>query len=117
MSNKKSVHPFHYSGKKNIVHRLMDFGIPLLLFWLFFQLYNFGKISPSEMVKTTGLLSISLLGLTLAVGPLSRVFPALDFLKTHRKVWGILSFVIAFVHVSLVFIYFYKFIYLSFTFF
>ncbi len=109
MSNKKSVHPYHYSEEKNIVQYLIDFGVPLLLFWLFFQFYNFGKISPSEMVKTTGLLSISLLGLTLAVGPISRIFPALDFLKAHRKVWGILSFLIAFAHVSLVFVYFYKF--------
>src|SRR3989344_9475981 len=109
MNKMTRAHPYHYSENKSIIQRLIDLGIPVLLFWLFFQFYNFGKISPSEMVKTTGLLSISLLGLTLAVGPLSRVFPVLDFLKTHRKIWGILSFVIAFVHVSLVFIYFYKF--------
>lgn len=107
MSNK--AHPYNYSAEKNIGHRLIDFGVPIFLFFLFFQFYNFGKITPSEMVKTTGLLSISLLSLTLVVGPLSRIFPTLDFLKAHRKVWGILSFVTAFTHVSLVFIYFYKF--------
>lgn len=109
MPNKKTAHPYHYSGNKNIVHRLIDFGVPILLFLLYLQFYNFGKITPSEMIKTTGLLSISLLGLTLAIGPLSRIFPALDFLKAHRKVWGILSFLIAFAHVSLVLVYFYKF--------
>ena len=94
---------------KVMLDRIIDFGLPLTLFLLFFFFYNQAQFTPREMVKTTGLLSISLLGLTLAVGSLSRIFPALDFLKAHRKVWGILSFLIAFTHVSLVFIYFYKF--------
>lgn len=87
----------------------MDFGVPIILFLGFFYFYNFGKISPSEMIKTSGLLSISLLGITLIVGPLSRIIPALELLKTHRKFWGILSFLIALVHVGLVMIFYRKF--------
>lgn len=102
-------HPYHYSIDKTIKHRLLDWGVPIILFLGFFFFYNFGKFNPHEMIKTTGLLSITLLGVTLAVGPLARIFPAIDTLKAHRKFWGILSFLIAFVHVSLVYIYFYKF--------
>lgn len=93
----------------NKVKTLLDFGVPILLFLLFFVFYNFGKITPSEMVKTTGLLSISLLALTLIVGPLSRIFPPLEPLKEHRKIWGILSFLVALAHTGLVYIYFFKF--------
>lgn len=109
MPKPTSKHPYHYSEQKNIIQTVLDFGFPIALFYLFFQFYNFGKITPSEMIKTTGLLSISLLGFTLAIGPLCKFFPFLNFLKANRKVWGISSFLIAFAHVSLVFIYFYKF--------
>ena len=102
----KSTHPYHYSESKNMTQRLIDFGIPIGLFWVYFQFYNFGKITPSEMVKTTGLVAIALLSLTLAIGPLCRFLPNLDDLKAHRKIWGIFSFVFAFAHVSLVFVYF-----------
>lgn len=102
-------HPYHYSIDKTIKHRLIDLGIPIALFLLFFFFYNFGKISPSEMVKTSGLLSITLLGLTLVIGPLSRLIPALDILKAHRKFWGVTSFLIALVHVGLVGIFYRKF--------
>lgn len=61
------------------------------------------------MIKTSGLLSISLLAITLLVGPTCKLFPSLDLLKAHRKFWGITSFLVALAHVSLVFIYFYKF--------
>src|SRR3990167_2004538 len=54
--------------------RLIDFGVPIGLYLLYFQFYNFGKISPSEVIKTTGLLSITLISLTLFVGPLCRLF-------------------------------------------
>lgn len=87
---------------------LIHVALPIVLFLLFFFFYNFGKISPSEMIKTTGLLSISLLGITLIIGPLSRIIPGLDTLKIHRKFWGILSFVIALIHTLLVYVYFFK---------
>ncbi len=109
MKKHSKPHPYHYSTDKNIIQRLIDIGLPLGLFWAFFQFYNFGKITPSEMVKTTGLLSISLLAITLLVGPICKIFPGLDFLKTHRKFWGITSFLAALAHVILVYIYFYKF--------
>ncbi len=102
-------HPYHYSIDKTAKHRLIDFGIPIALFLLFFIFYNFGQFNPHEMIKTSGLLSITLLGLTLAVGPLARLIPALDILKAHRKFWGILSFLVTLVHVGLVFVYYYKF--------
>jgi len=106
-------HPYNYSIDKTLKHRLLDFGVPLGLFLLFFFFYNFGKFNAHEIIKTSGLLSITLLGITLAVGPLARLTPALDILKAHRKVWGILSFLVAFIHVGLVFVYFYKFNFLK----
>lgn len=103
---KKSAHPYHYSVDKNIIQRLIDFGVPAGLFWLYFQFYNFGKITPSEMIKTTGLASIALLSVTLVIGPVCRFFPSLYFLKAHRKFWGILSFFIALAHGILIYIYY-----------
>lgn len=102
-------HPYHYSAEKDIVQRLIDFGVPIVLFWLYFQFYNFGQFTPREMVKTTGLLAISLLSLTLLIGPACRFFPVLDVLKAHRKFWGISAFLAALTHTGLIFIYFYKF--------
>ena len=115
MTNK---HPYHYSESKNIVQRLIDFGIPLGLFLLYLQFYNFsgakissfaynfGKITPQEMIKTTGLLAIALLSLTLFIGPACRFFPSLDILKAHRKSWGVLSFFIALTHAVLIYIFY-----------
>lgn len=99
-------HPYHYSEDKNMAQRLIDFGVPLLLFWLYFQFYNFGKITPSEMVKTSGLLAIALLSLTLFIGPACRFLPSLNVLKAHRKFWGVLSFFIALAHGVLIYIYY-----------
>lgn len=103
------AHPYHYHIDKKLHHRLIDVLIPVSLFLLYFFFYNFGKFTPSEMIKTTGLWSISLLGVTLLVGPLARFFPVLDSLKAHRKFWGITSALIATTHVLLVVIFFYKF--------
>lgn len=102
-------HPYHSYVEKNSVHRLFDIGVPLALFIILFMFYNFGRITPPEMVKTTGLLSISMLSITLLVGPICKLFPGLNVLKAHRKFWGITSFLAALAHVGLVFIYFYKF--------
>lgn len=106
---KSAAHPYHYSVDKNIIQHFLDWGVPIGLFLVYFQLYNLGKFTPSEMVKTTGLLSLSLLSLTLFVGPLARLIPALDILKAHRKFWGITSFLLALTHVVLVFIFYFKF--------
>lgn len=106
----KSVpHPYHYSVDKNLIQKLIDWGVPIGLFYLFFQFYNFGKFTPSEMVKTTGLMAISLLALTLAAGPLARFIPALDILKAHRKFWGVASFLFVILHLTLVVIFYFKF--------
>src|SRR3989344_2742745 len=101
-------HPYHYSKNKKLLDRLLDFGVPVALFLLLFFFYNQAQFTPREMVKNTGLLSISLLAITLAVGPLSRLIPILEFLKTYRKVWGILSFVAALTHMSLIFIFYFQ---------
>lgn len=111
----KSTHPYHYSEEKNLTQRLVDFGVPLGLFWIYFQFYNFGRITPSEMIKTTGLLAIALLSLTLVIGPACRFFPVLDVLKAHRKFWGVSAFLAALTHTGLIFIYFYKFNFLKFV--
>lgn len=102
----KQSHPYHYSENKKIIQRLVDFGVPIGLFYLYFQFYNFDKITPQEMIKTTGLLAIALLSLTLIIGPVCRFFPSLDFLKAHRKFWGILSFFVALSHGALIYIYY-----------
>ena len=101
-------HPYHYSADKNLIQRLIDFGVPLLLFWLYFQFYNFGQLTPKEMIKTSGLLAIALLSLTLLIGPACRFFPALNVLKAHRKFWGVLSFFIALAHGVLIYIFYFN---------
>lgn len=103
---KKKTHPYHYSEEKNAVQRLIDFGVPVGLFWLYYQFYNFGKITPSEMIKTTGLLSIALLSITLLIGPLCKFIPSFNPLKAHRKLWGILSFFVALTHGTLIYIFY-----------
>lgn len=108
-------HPYHYSIEKNALRRLLDLGVPIGLFLLFFFFYNFGQFTPREMVKTSGLLAITLLGITLLIGPIARLVPALDSLKAHRKFWGITSFLIGLTHVGLVFVYYYKFNLLKFV--
>jgi len=108
-------HPYHYSIEKNALQKLLDLGVPIGLFLLFFFFYNFGQLTPREMVKTSGLLSITLLGITLIIGPLARLVPSLDILKAHRKFWGITSFLVGLTHVGLVFVYYYKFNLLKFV--
>lgn len=102
-------HPYQYTNDKNFLQRLIDWGLPIILFLLYFQFYNFGKITPSEMIKTMGLMSIALLSITLIIGPACRFWPALDTLKVHRKFWGISSFLAALSHTALVFVYYFKF--------
>lgn len=104
----KSSHPYHYEVDKNLVHRIIDIGVPLGLLWLYFQYYNHGQITPSEMIKTSGLLAIGLLSLTLFIGPLTKIFPDLDFLKAHRKSWGICSFLAALIHTVLIINFYFK---------
>lgn len=92
------MHPYHYSAEKNIIQRLLDWIVPLGLLFLYLQFYNFngdkissfaynfGQITPSEMIKTSGLLAISLLSFSLVIGPLCRFFPSLDVLKAHKYI-------------------------------
>ena len=115
MKPAKNAHPYHYSVDKNIVQRIIDFAVPILLFWIYFNYYNFGKFTASEMIKTSGLLTIALLSLTLIIGPITKLFPGLEFLKAHRKFWGIISFLAVLAHIALVFINYYKFDLLKFV--
>lgn len=111
---KDKIHPYNYSEKKNTFQYLLDYGVPLVLFWLYFQFYNFGKITPSEIIKTAGLLAINLLSITLVIGPACRLFPALEPLKSYRKSWGVASFLAALAHTVLVFVYIFNFNFLKF---
>ncbi|MBI2086273.1 ferric reductase-like transmembrane domain-containing protein [Candidatus Daviesbacteria bacterium] len=106
MKNRSKSHPYHYFEEKNLIQRLIDIGVPLGMFFFYFQFYNFGQFTPKEMVKTTGLLAVALLSLTLLIGPACRFFSALDVLKAHRKFWGVLSFFIALIHGILVYIFY-----------
>lgn len=112
---KDNFHPYHYFEDKNFLQRIIDIGVPAGLFWAYYQFYNFGKITPSEMIKTSGLLAIALLSITLLIGPACRFFPFLDILKAHRKIWGISAFLAAATHTILIFIYYYKFNLLKFV--
>ena len=102
MKNSAKAHAYHYSEPKNLVQFIADWGVPVLVFIFYFKFYNAGVVSPSEMVKTTGLVSISLLAITLLIGPVCRFVPALNILKAHRKAWGISSFLFALAHLLLV---------------
>lgn len=99
---KKAAHPYHYSQEKNTLQVLIDWLVPGLILFGYYQFYNFGKINPSEMVKTSGLMAITLLSLTLIIGPLTKLIPSLESLKSHRKLWGLLSFLFLFIHLLLV---------------
>ncbi|MBI2600260.1 ferric reductase-like transmembrane domain-containing protein [Candidatus Daviesbacteria bacterium] len=105
---KKAAHPYHYSAEKSIFQRLIDFGLPIGLYWLYFQFYNFGKITPSEVIKTTGLLSIALISITLFIGPACRFLPSLNPLKAYRKTWGLFGFFIGLAHAILIYIFYFK---------
>ena len=105
---KVKSHPYHHSSG-NAFQILFDYLVPFGLLYFYYQFYNFGKITPSEMIKTTGLWSIALLSLTLIIGPLCRFFPFLEGLKAHRKVWGIMAFLAGLTHTILVFANYFKF--------
>lgn len=100
--NNIESHPHHYTKDKNTFQKIIDWLVPVGMFLIYFLFYNFGKISAPEMIKTTGLVSIALLSLTLLVGPATRFFPALAILKAHRKFWGVSSFLFLLVHFVLV---------------
>jgi len=101
-------HPYHHSADKNLIQRLIDWALPVGLFILYFTLYNFGKFTPPEMIKTTGLMAIALLSITLVIGPLSRFVPSINVFKAHRKFWGISSFVFLVIHACLVVIIYFE---------
>lgn len=105
---KKIAHSYHYFAEKDLLQRLIAIGVPIGLLWLYFQYYNFGKITSAEMIKTSGLLAVALLSLTLFIGPVCKFFPFLEVLKAHRKAWGLLSFFIALVHGILVYIFYFN---------
>lgn len=108
MAKKNTGHPHHFDGDKHFYHRFFDIAVPLGLLLMFYFFYNKGVISPSEAVKTTGLWAISLLAVTLAVGPLSKISPLFDSFKANRKVWGVLSFWAVVAHMALVLNFYWK---------
>lgn len=86
-----------------------DWLVPAGVFALFFVFYNAGTVTPSEMIKTSGLTGITLLSLTLLAGPIGRFLPALDIVKVHRKAWGIASLLFVSAHLVLVTMHYYNF--------
>ena len=108
MAKKKVGHPHHFDGDKHLYHRFFDAAVPLGLLLAFYLFYNNGVTSPKEAVKTTGLWSISLLAITLAVGSLSKISPLFEPFKANRKVWGVTAFWAAALHMGLVFHFFWK---------
>lgn len=101
----ESPHPFHYSMDKTVLQKILDWTVPIGVFLLYFFLYNFGKITPSEMIKNAGLSAIALLSITLFIGSASRFVPAFNVFKAHRKFWGIASVVFILIHTLLVIIF------------
>lgn len=91
-------HQYHDTTVKTPRHHFIDWALLVGLFALYFFLYNFGKTTISEMIKTTGLVATALLSITLVVGPLSRFISSFNSLKIHRKFWGIAAFLVAVVH-------------------
>lgn len=88
--------------RRNSIKWMLHILVPVLVFVLYLVTYNKFKITVSEMIKTTGLWSITLLSVTLLVGPLSKYIKIFNQLKIHRKFWGITSFCVAITHFVLV---------------
>lgn len=86
----------------SLITGLVDWLLPFILFFIFFKFYNLGQFTPKEMIKTTGLMAITLLGITLVIGPLGYFREKFNLLKIHRKFWGILSFLFGLLHAGLV---------------
>lgn len=84
-------------------HRsLYDWALPIILFLIYFLFYNQGIASASGFIKTTGLVGILLLSITLFIGPASRFIQSINIEKEHRKFWGITSVAFVTVHALLV---------------
>lgn len=84
-------------------HRsLYDWALPIVLLLIYFFFYNQGIASTSGFIKTSGLVGILLLSITLFIGPASRFIQSLNIEKEHRKFWGIASVAFITVHAFLV---------------
>ncbi len=94
--------PYHYTADKNLIQHLIDWALPIGLFLIYFVFYSASSFTLTEIIKTTGLVAISLLSITLFVGSIGRFFSSLNILKAHRKFWGVSSFFFVAMHGSLV---------------
>lgn len=93
----------HTEFEKKLINKIVDWTVPIAIFLLFLIFYNHFKISYSQMIKNTGLTAITLLGITLFVGPAGKFFKFANQLKIHRKFWGISSFYFGVAHATLAF--------------
>ncbi len=85
------------------------YTLPISLFFILFFFYGYGQVSGLMMNKIAGLLAFTLLGLTLALGPLSHFVPHIfDGLKKYRKYLGISGFIIAVIHGLLSTVFYFK---------
>ncbi len=108
MTGGKNRRPYRLRERKRRRQPLLDWAVPIGLFALYFFVYSAGEVDPEGMMKTTGLVALALLSVTLLAGPVGRFFPRLGFIQAHRKFWGIASFFFVLVHVALAFWYDFK---------
>ncbi len=83
-------------------------SIPVLVFVLLIVFDNKMQFDARQMIKNSGLLAIILLCITLIVGPISKYIKFFNYVKVHRKSWGLFAFFAAAVHTVLVVYRFYE---------
>lgn len=92
------------TSENNSISRIVfDWIVPIDIFCFYFLFFNYGKVTETGIIKATGLVGILLLAITLVIGPLSRFFQSINFIKANRKFWGIASVVFVAIHALLVF--------------
>ena len=99
----------HLEFEKKLIHRIVDVALPIGVFLAFYIFYNHFKLTATELIKTTGLTAITLIAITLFVGPTSKFIRFFNNLKIHRKFWGVTGFLVAVLHSLLAFSQYYNF--------
>ncbi len=91
-----------------LMEKMVMYGLPVWGFFILFFWYGDAALTPQAMVKLFGLLSLFLLCVTFAIGPLSFfVSSVFSHFKVYRRYLGIAGFLAGVVHAALVFIYYY----------
>ena len=82
--------------KRNL--KIILISIVIFLFFLWYVHLEVGKVSPRLFNKATADTSIVLLGLTLLIGPFTRLYDRFDEVLAHRKLLGIYAFFFGLTH-------------------